>query len=438
MIRRVASFLVLGLLFAPAAYAQLASQTALVGTVTDAGGLVLPGASVVAVNVGTRDTYEATTNAEGDYYIQFVKPGKYEISVTVNGFQTFKGTGVDVASNQVVRTNAVMQVGGVNESVTVESRAQVLDTDRATVSETIGQRAIVELPLSGRNVWSLASTTPGVLGGVNSDIGLGFRGAGQREIQNSLSLDGINTSANLLAATSMRPIADAVTEVQVQTGSTSAEYGSYLGVHINVVTKSGSNTPHGSLFYFLQDNSLDARGHFENRAIPANPRNRKQFGAQFDGPVLIPKFYDGRNRTFFMGAYEGVRGEAITSPFASVPTALMRQGNFSEVSTQIRNPFTGEAYPGNIIPPSQLSATSQKLLQYYPEANLTGTAYLDVVAFWGGIEIKVPPTWTVDARVVALMGAFENKLDSPVTPAPDGPRLVLRGHAIMGAVLIGS
>jgi hypothetical protein len=374
MVRRVASFLVLGLFLAPAAYAQLASQTALVGTVSDPAGLVLPGASVVAVNVGTRDTYEATTNAEGDYYIQFVKPGTYEISVTVNGFQTFKATGVELASNQVVRTNAVMQVGGINESVSVEAHAQVLDTDRATVSETISQRAIVELPLSGRNVWSLASTTPGVLGGVTGDIGLNFRGAGQREIQNSLSLDGINSTANLLAATSMRPIADAVTEIQVQTGSTSAEYGSYLGVHINVVTKSGTNTPHGSLFYFLQDDALDARGHFENRAIPANPRNRKQFGAQFDGPMFIPKFYDGRNRTFFMGAYEGVRGEAITSPFASVPTALMRQGNFSEVSTVIRNPFTGEAYPGNIIPASQLSPTSLKLLKYYPEANLSGVA----------------------------------------------------------------
>ena len=141
----------------------------------------------------------------------------------------------------------------------------------------------------------------------------------------------------------MRPIADAVTEIQVQTGSTSAEYGSYLGVHINVVTKSGTNTPHGSLFYFLQDDALDARGHFENRAIPANPRNRKQFGAQFDGPVFIPKFYDGRNRTFFMGAYEGVRGEAITSPFASVPTALMRQGNFSEVTTPDPQPVHGRA-----------------------------------------------------------------------------------------------
>src|SRR5688572_1281500 len=374
MVRRVASFLVLGLLLTTAAHAQLASQTALVGTVSDAGGLVLPGASVVAVNTGTRDTYEATTNAEGDYYIQFARPGKYEITVTMTGFRTFKATGVDVATNQVVRTNATLQIGTLTDSVNVEAKAQVLDTDRATVSETISERAIVELPVNGRNVWSLASTTPGVLGGLNSDIGLSFRGAGQREIQNSLSLDGINSSSNLLAATSMRPIADAVTEIQVQTGSTSAEYGSYLGVHSTGVTKTGTNQPHGSLFYFLQDDALDSRGHFENRAIPANPRNRKQFGAQFDGPLLIPKFYDGRNRTFFMGAYEGVRGEAITSPFANVPTALMRQGNFSEVTTPIRNPFTGELFPGNIIPSAMLSPTAQRLLQYYPEANLTGTA----------------------------------------------------------------
>ena len=119
-----------------------------------------------------------------------------------------------------------------------------------------------------------------MLGGLNSDIGLSFRGAGQREIQNSLSLDGINSSSNLLAATSMRPIADAVTEIQVQTGSTSAEYGSYLGVHINVVTKSGTNTPHGSLFEFFQDDALDERGYFENPANPKNPRRRNQFGVR--------------------------------------------------------------------------------------------------------------------------------------------------------------
>src|SRR5436305_4969801 len=236
--------LVLSLFSATGAWAQLASQTALVGTVTDSDGLAVPGAQVVAVNAGTRDTYEATTNAEGYYNIQFVKPGKYEIAVTVSGFSTYKATGVEVETNQVVRTNAALQVGQVTDAVTVEAKAQMLDTDRPTVSTTINEKAVVDLPLNGRNVWNLAAITPGVLGGLNSDIGLSFRGAGQREIQNSLSLDGISSSSNLLAATSMRPIADAVTEIQVQTGSTSAEYGAFLGVAINVVTKSGTNVPH--------------------------------------------------------------------------------------------------------------------------------------------------------------------------------------------------
>jgi Carboxypeptidase regulatory-like domain len=363
MHRRLLLTLGLVLSLTTAAFAQLASQTALVGTVTDSGGLVVPGAQVTAVNTGTKDTYEATTNTDGQYHIQFVRPGRYDITVRISGFQSFTATGVEVGTNQVVRTNATLQVGGVTESVNVEATAQVLDTDRATVSETIGERAIVELPLNSRNVWSLASTTPGVLGGLNSDIGLSFRGAGQREIQNSLSLDGINSSSNLLAATSMRPIADAVTEIQVQTGSTSAEYGSYLGVHINVVTKSGTNQNHGALFYFGQDDALDARGYFENPANPKNPRNRKQFGGQMDGPVVIPNLYDGRNKTFFMAAYEGIRGDTFTSPLASVPTDAMRRGDFSAVTTPIRNPFTGQPFAGNIIPTNMLDPTSIELLQ---------------------------------------------------------------------------
>jgi hypothetical protein len=366
--------LCLGLFVASSAAAQLASQTALVGTVTDTGDLVVPGAQVVAVNVGTKDTYEVTTNEEGYYNVQFVRTGTYEITVTMPGFQTFKVTGVEVANNQVVRTNAVLKVGGLTESVDVEARAQVLTTDSAVVSETIGKRAIVDLPSSGRNVWTFASITPGVLAAPGTDIGLSFRGAGQREIQNSLSLDGINSSSNLLAATSMRPIADAVEAVQVQTGSTSAEYGSYLGVHINVVTKSGTNAPHGSLTHSFQDDALDERGHFENLALPKNPRRRNQFSLQMDGPVVIPGLYDGRDKTFFMGAYEGLRGDALSSPFRSVPTDLMRQGNFSELTgVTIRNPFTGQPFPGNVIPQSLISPVAQRLLNYYPAPNRAGT-----------------------------------------------------------------
>jgi hypothetical protein len=390
------------LLLATSASAQLASQTALVGMVTDTDGLMVPGAQVVAVNAGTRDTYEAVTNRDGYYNIQFVRTGTYDVVVTLPGFQTSRVSGVEVANNQVVRTNVIMKVGQLNESITVVASSPVLDTDSARISETIGKRAVSDLPLNGRNVWSLASTTPGVLGGLNSDIGLSFRGAGQREIQNSLSLDGINSSANLLAATSMRPIADAVEEIQIQTGSTSAEYGSYLGVHINVVTKSGTNTPHGSIFEFFQHDALDARGYFENRANPKNPRRRNQFGFQMDGPVTLPKLYDGHNKTFFMAAYEGVRADTLLSPIATVPTALMRQGNFSEISGTIRNPFTRVPYAGNIIPPSELSPIARRVLGLYPMPNRPGIA--------SNLQVPIPSTENVDQVIIRGDQNLGNKI----------------------------
>src|SRR5439155_10286634 len=217
MRQRISLCVGLGLLMATGAWAQLASQTALVGTVTDSGGLVAPGARVVAVNVGTQDTYEATTNADGFYNIQFVRTGRYEITVSASGFQAFKATGIEVPTNKVVRTNATLQVGGVTETVTVAATGAALDTDKAALSETIGERKVQELPVgNGRNVWNLATTTAGVLAGTTGVAGQStataagnFFGAGQRNIQNSLSLDGIASTNNLLPITTMRPIADA-------------------------------------------------------------------------------------------------------------------------------------------------------------------------------------------------------------------------------------
>lgn len=357
---------------APAASAQLASQTALVGTVTDSGGGVVPGATVVAVNTGTKDTYEATTNAQGQYNIQFVQPGTYDIVISLTGFQTFRTTGVALTTNQIVRTNAVLQVGAVNEEVLVEARAAVLATDRATVSDSINVQQLTELPSRGRNVFQMAEITPGVQRGTRGGTWIG---AGQRDIQNSLTLDGINAAANLMPSTSMQPIAEAVEEVVVQTGSTSAEFGSYLGVHVNVVTKSGTNTPHGAVSYYFQGDELDARGFFENRSAPANPRSYHQYAVQGDGPVVIPGLYDGHNRTFFMAAYQGIRQQEQAAAIGTVPTELMRQGNLSEVGVQIRNPVTGRVYPGNIIPASDISPIALRLLRdYYPVPNRPGTA----------------------------------------------------------------
>ncbi|HTV01255.1 MAG TPA: carboxypeptidase-like regulatory domain-containing protein, partial [Luteitalea sp.] len=362
------------LLLATPAAAQLASQTGLVGTVTDSGGGVLPGASVTALNVGTQATLTGVTNEAGVYQFNAVPLGRYEITVTLQGFQTFKATNIEVGGNQVVRQDAVLKVGELSETVTVEAANTTLATDRATVSQTVERRAVTDLPMSGRNVWQMAATTPGVLRGQTTDIGLSFRGAGQREIQNSLTLDGINATSNLLAMTSTRPMADAVTEVTVQTGSTSAEFGAYLGVAVNVVTKSGTNGFHGSLFEYFQGDKLESRGYFDNLSQPEPPKKSNQFGVQFDGPVMIPGLYDGKNKTFFMAAYEGLRSNRRTSPLASVPTAKMRTGDFSEVATQIRNPVTKAPYPGNIIPQADIAAQALKLLQYYPAPTGPGLA----------------------------------------------------------------
>ena len=373
MVHRFLLSAALCVFFSTGAWAQLASQTGLVGTVRDSGGGVIPGASVTAVNVETQDTYETVTNEAGQYNIPNVRLGRYSITIALTGFKTYQATGLDVAGNQIVRRDAVLEVGELSETITVAAASTVLATDRATVSQTLDTRAVSELPVAGRNIWNLAATTPGVQSGSTSDIGFSFRGAGQRNIQNNMTMDGISSTSNLLAMSSMRPIQDAVEEVQVQTGSTSAEYGSYLGVHVNVVTKSGTNQLHGSAYQYYQSEALNARGYFENTALPKNPFRRDQYGVVVDGPVVLPG-YDGRNRTFFMGAYEGIDQEGSTTPFSSVPTEKMRRGDFSEISAQIRDPYTKLPFAGNQIPLSRLDPVTAKLFQYYPLPNLPGTA----------------------------------------------------------------
>ena len=363
----------LSAVFAFAAWGQLANETALVGTVVDSSGSVVPNAQVAAVNTATQDTYHALTNSQGYYNIQFVRIGIYEITITAPGFQLFKESGVSVDQNQIVRTDATLKVGNVADSVTVEAAAQVIATDEARVSETLHQRVVAELPLSGRNVWSLAGTTPGVLSGSSS-----FTGAGQRNIQNSISLDGIGASQNLLTSTTMRPSVDSVTEVQVQTGSTSAEYGAYLGVRINVITKSGTNSFHGSAFEFLRNQVLDARGFFNSATSVKNPFRQNQFGVEMDGPIVFPKVYNGRNRTFFMGTYEGLRQVSSSSSLSAVLTSKMRAGDFSEspANIVIRNPAQpgSPIYPNKIVPLTDQAPIALNVMLYFPLPNLPGTA----------------------------------------------------------------
>jgi hypothetical protein len=414
------------LLSAFCAYAQLATTTALVGTVTDTTGTSVPGAKVTAVNRGTHDAYPAVTNEQGYYNIQFIAVGDYDLTIEHPGFQSSKVTGIHVDINQAVRTDVALKVGNVVESIVVQATAAAIKTDDATVSEIISTRSVSDLPLNGRDAMLLAVTTPGVILGQKSSTsatppGDDFNGAGTREIQNSMSLDGISIMNNLITNTPTRPMVETIQEVEVQTGTYSAQYGAYLGVHINMITKAGTNQIHGALVEFLRNQVLDARSYFTlptaaNPTASKPPLRQNQFGYELDGPIYIPKIYDGRNRTFFMSSYEGFRlVQASTSLSTEMPAAFFA-GNFSGVPAgsitggAIKDPLNGGTpFPGNIIPTARISPITLKLQQFYPATNLPGLA--------SNFSVPVPNTASYNQTV--------DRIDQNIG---DKIRLYARGH----------
>ncbi|MBS1873714.1 MAG: TonB-dependent receptor [Acidobacteria bacterium] len=361
------------------------------GNVTDSSGRSIQNAAVTAVETRTLARLTATTNEQGYYSFEFVPVGVYSITVEQAGFQKITKTAIEVQINQAVRTDFKLEVGAVTQAITVQAEATAIKTDDATVSEVLGTRAVSELPLSGRDPMTLAVATPGVLLGTKSSMtgvppGNDFVGAGTREIQNSLSLDGIGIMNNLITTTPTRPMVETVQEVEVQTGTYSAQYGSYMGVHINMITKGGTNQLHGAAVEFLRNQVLDAR-YFFTLPTPANPTASKpplrqnQFGFELDGPVVIPKLYNGRDKTFFMASYEGFRNVQQSTNLSTQMPAAFFKGDFSGVPAgsitggAIKDPLNSNTpFAGNIIPTSRLSPIVQKLQPYYQAPNLTGLA----------------------------------------------------------------
>jgi Carboxypeptidase regulatory-like domain/TonB dependent receptor len=362
--------------FVAVAHGQIATSTSLVGNVTDATGKTIAGSRISAVNRGSGDTYSVHTNEKGDYNIQFVRVGTYNLAVERPGFQRLEKTGIVVGNNEVVRNDITLVLGVLSESVTVQATTQAIQTDDATVSEHVTSRVLSELPLNGRDPMRLATTTPGVIQGLKTTTGFppgeDFIGAGTREIQNSISLDGISIANNLITNTSTRPMVEAIQELEVQTGTYSAQYGAYMGVHLNMVTRSGANLLHGSVLEFLRNDIFDARPYFLPANASKSPLRQNQFGFELDGPVILPRLYDGRNRTFFMGSYEGLRQVRGSASLATIMTPQMFQGSFSQASTVINDPTTGQPFPSNIIPASNVSPVVRKLQQYYPQPNGPG------------------------------------------------------------------
>ena len=259
--------------------------------------------------------------------------------------------------------------------------APAIATDDASVSQVVSQQQISDLPLNGRDVLELAVTTPGVYQTSNSRSGIPpgerFIGAGGRNIQNQISMDGVSLMNNLITQINFLPSVDAIQEFHVQTGTYSAQYGGYLGVHMDLVTKSGTNQLHGAAFEFIRNDALDARQFFEKQGTPKTPFHQNQFGVEVGGPFVIPHLYNGKDKTFFMGSYEGFRELSASPSLQTVLTPLMRNGDFSEISTPITNPLIS----GNpVVTTVPVAPQAANLLKIIPTPNIAGAITNNYVA----------------------------------------------------------
>ena len=353
------------------------------GRVTDPSGSAIPSANVTLTNNATNATRQAETTVEGFYTFAAVPPGLYRLKTEHSGFKTANSTNVEVQVQQSVRLDLTLQIGQVSESVEVTATAALLQSENATVGTVIENREIAEAPLNGRQYLNLVNLSPNVsniapaAGQAGSRQGgdranQAISAGGNRIVYDYYTLDGVvNTDPNFNTYIVL-PSIDAVQEFKVQTGVYPAEFG-HEATQINVLTKSGGNVYHGSLFEFLRNDKFDAIPYAFTAIRPVkSPFKWNDYGYEIDGPVVIPKLYDGRNKLFFMSNYEWLVQRQSSQSTYSVPTAAMFGGDFSQFGSIIYDPTTKLPFKDNIIPADRINPTSKALLKYYHPATLPG------------------------------------------------------------------
>ncbi len=351
--------------------ASLNAQSTLgvvLGSVKDASGAVIAGATVKLTNTLEQTSRETKSASTGDYEFQNVKPGEYEVVVTQQGFRGFTLKGITVVARQTVRVDAALQVGEVTQSVEVSAAVGVIATDSPAVASTLTPEKVLGLPV---NVRGGGSTSPyaliAALPGVQSDNGSGYSIQGSVPAQTESTSDGISIT-NVTGNSPNRnlfPSVETIAEIKVQGVGNNAEYGTPGDV--TTISKSGTNSYHGAAFWYHQNKALDSRA-FNQVTLPSKIGNT--FGVSLGGPVMLPKLYNGRNKTFFFFTWESFRFPRQTTLTNSVPTAAMKAGDFTAEGINIRDPFTGLPIPGNKLAASQINAVAQKIIPFYPDPNV--------------------------------------------------------------------
>ncbi len=372
--------LLLAVLYVPPLAGQATELGTIAGSVVDPQNAAVPNAMVRVTNTGTGVVRETATDNQGNFAARSLVPGSYSIEVTAPSFQKQIQSNIKLDVGGSVTLDFRLTVGQVSEQVQVTAEAALLQTNESNVSTVIENTQVVELPLNGRNFNNLTRLTPGAVRGTSAGAetiqGETFAVAGDRSDNTYYSLDGMYNNGTFFKTAAIHPSVDAIQEFRIQT-NTSAQYGASAGANINVMIKSGTNSFHGALYEFVRNDAFDARLYFA-RSIPAYRQN--QFGFTVGGPVMIPKVFNGKNRTFWFFDYEGNRIRQGNSSFQTIPTPAMVAGDLSRTLTGdpasvIYNPFTArtvngvlvrDPFPGNIIPSNLIKpyATAYAKLWY--------------------------------------------------------------------------
>jgi hypothetical protein len=385
----------------------LASITGTIsGIVTDPGGAVVSGAQVSATNVQTGVVQNVVTDAKGFYSFPALPIGTYTVRVQQRGFKEFEENNIVIDANSVIRADAKLQVGAVQEQVTVSTNAAQVETTSTQMGEVITGQSMTSIPLNGRSYTDLLALQPGVVPQSSGEYGAGFNPSGDLNAGN-LSVSGMRESANGFMVnggdveeggnmgTAVVPNLDSIAEFRILTNNFDAEYGNYMGGLVNVVTKSGTNQIHGNAFEFLRFPNLDARNYFSPTRATLH---RNQFGGTIGGPIV-------HNKVFFFGDYQGTRQIAgQDSGAVPVLSPAERTGDMSDVANQLTGTVGGSAwastlsqelgytvtngepyyfagctsancvFPNALIPSGAISAPAQAMLSYIPTPNVFGGA----------------------------------------------------------------
>ncbi len=339
----------------------------ILGQVSDPAGAAVAGATVKAENLGTGLGRTASTNTDGVYLIPALPTGTYKITVETAGFKVFTQTGISLQVGQNARVDVALALGTVSESVEVTGAALSVDTQSTTIGATVDNRRIVSIPLNGRNVLALAQLLPGVgTGNLPTAYSFSRQGptisiSGSRVNQNNIMLDGTTLIGAMGNVGQNLPSPDTLQEFRVLTNTFSAEYGRAAGGVFLAITKSGTNEVHGGLWEFLRNDALNARNFF---AAGKPFLRQNQFGASLGGPVVLPG-YNGKNRTFVFGSYQGlrIRQQSLITTFP--PSARELAGDFSGLAQPIIDPLNGQPFPGNMISPTRFDPLAVNIARLY-------------------------------------------------------------------------